>query len=121
MHFSTHQTVSIGNSPFGKINTLETYTGSYTGSEFEHKVIDHASKFASMGVWIVPQGNAGFVYSSVHCYERRESAKYLKFAGDTKLGLHPSVGIDTSIYKDEWKGTTVICESVLVDYDGTNC
>ncbi|ECA3525034.1 methyltransferase, partial [Salmonella enterica subsp. enterica serovar Telhashomer] len=28
--------------------------------------------------------------------------------------------IDTSIYLDQWNGTKVTCESVLVDYDGTN-
>lgn len=39
---------------------------------------------------------------------------------DTGLTLSAGVGIDTSIYKDEWNGTKVICESVLVDYDGKN-
>ncbi|SJJ04449.1 Uncharacterised protein [Shigella sonnei] len=53
-------------------------------------------------------------------YERRESCKYQKFVKDTGYELHPGVGIDTSIYRDEWNGTKVICESVLVDDDGTN-
>ncbi|WP_447842331.1 methyltransferase [Enterobacter cloacae] len=52
--------VAYGNPPFGKINTSEAYTGCYTGSEFEYKVIEHASTFSSYGVWIVPQGSAGF-------------------------------------------------------------
>lgn len=112
--------VAYGNPPFGKINTSEVYTGRYTGSEFEYKVIEHASTFASYGAWIVPQGSAGFQYSGVHCYERKESAKYQKFTSETGYSLEPGVGIDTSIYKDEWNGTKVICESVLVDYDGTN-
>ncbi|EFV9593174.1 methyltransferase, partial [Shigella sonnei] len=46
--------------------------------------------------------------------------KYQKFVKDTGYELHPGVGIDTSIYRDEWNGTKVICESVLVDDDGTN-
>ena len=113
--------VAYGNPPFGKINTSESYTGVYTGTEFEYKVIDHASKFASMGVWIVPQGSAGFVYSGAQYYDRRETPKYVKFHNQTGYTLQPGVGIDTSIYKDQWNGTKVICESVTVDYDGTNC
>jgi len=41
-------------------------------------------------------------------------------ANETGFELHPGVDIDTSIYKDEWNGTKVICESVIVDHDGTN-
>ncbi|WP_260611065.1 hypothetical protein [Klebsiella huaxiensis] len=95
--------------------------GRYTGSEFEYKIIDRAREYASFGAWIVPQGSSGFVYSGAQYYDNsRPSAKYLRFINDTGLELHPGVGIDTSIYKDEWNGTKVICESVLVDYDGTN-
>ncbi|WP_419058953.1 methyltransferase [Kluyvera georgiana] len=112
--------VAYGNPPFGKINTSQAYTGRYTGSEFEYKIIEHASTFASYGAWIVPQGSAGFVYSGAQYYDRRESSKYQKFVKDTGYELHPGVGIDTSIYKDEWNGTKVICESVLIDYDGKN-
>ena len=114
-------TVAYGNPPFGKINTSQVYTGRYRGSEFEYKVIDHASKFASFGAWIVPQGSAGFKYSGhTHYDDTIHTTKYSKFMSDTGLTLSAGVGIDTSIYKDEWNGTKVICESVLVDYDGTN-
>lgn len=34
--------------------------------------------------------------------------------------MQPGVGIDTSIYRDQWNGTNILCESVIVDYDGTN-
>ncbi|CZV80744.1 methyltransferase [Enterobacter sp. JBIWA008] len=113
--------VAYGNPPFGKINTSEAYTGRYTGSEFEYKVIEHASNFSSYGVWIVPQGSAGFKYSGHRYYDASvQTAKYQKFVNDTGYTFQPGVGIDTSIYKDEWNGTKVICESVCVDYDGTN-
>jgi len=112
--------VAYGNPLFGNIKTSHAYTGRYTGAEFEYKVIDHASKFSSMGVWIVPQGSAGFVYSGAQYYDRRESVKYVKFHNQTGYTLHPGVGIDSSIYKDEWNGTKVIVESVIVDYDGMN-
>ncbi|NIG74179.1 methyltransferase [Klebsiella sp. Ap-873] len=118
LQYSTSERFDIayGNPPFGKIKTSEAVTGSYTGSEFEYKVITHAANFADYGVWIVPQGSAGFVYSGVHCYERRESAKYKKFTEQTGWMLEPGCGIDTSIYRDEWHGTNVICEVVKVEY-----
>ncbi|EQA9820640.1 methyltransferase [Citrobacter freundii] len=109
--------VAYGNPPFGKINTSGAYTGRYTGSEFEYKIIDRAREYSSYGVWIVPQGSAGFEYSGHTYYDRSiQSAKYIKFEKDTGLILHPGVGIDTSIYRDQWNGTKVTCESVLVDY-----
>ncbi|EPV6135192.1 methyltransferase [Escherichia coli] len=109
--------VAYGNPPFGKIKTSEAYTGRYTGSEFEYKIIDRAREYSSYGTWIVPQGSAGFKYSGHTYYDRSiQSAKYTKFEKDTGLILHPGVGIDTSIYLDQWNGTKVTCESVLVDY-----
>ncbi|PLN23891.1 methyltransferase, partial [Klebsiella pneumoniae] len=45
-----------------------------------------------------------------------QTAKYQKFVNDTGYSFQPGVGIDTSIYKDEWNGTTVICEVVTVEY-----
>lgn len=109
--------VAYGNPPFGKINTSGAYTGRYTGSEFEYKIIDRAREYSSYGVWIVPQGSAGFKYSGHTYYDRSiQSAKYIKFEKDTGLILHPGVGIGTSIYRDQWNGTKVTCESVLVDY-----
>lgn len=84
-------------------------------------MIEHASTFASYGAWIVPQGSAGFKYSGHRYYDATvQTAKYQKFVNDTGYTFQPGVGIDTSIYKDEWNGTKVICESILVDYDGTN-
>ncbi|MCK7220609.1 methyltransferase, partial [Enterobacter cloacae] len=117
----TNQRGAGHNPPFGKINTSKAYTGCYKGNEFEYKVIEHASTFSSYGAWIVPQGSAGFKYSGHRYFDATvQTAKYQKFANDTGYTFQPGVGIDTSIYKDEWNGTKVICESVLVDYDGTN-
>ena len=60
------------------------YTGCYTGSEFEYKVIDRARDYASMGVGIVPQGSAGFKYSGHRYYDASvQIAKYQKFVKDT--------------------------------------
>ena len=83
-------------------------------------MIELASIFASYGAWIVPQGSAGFQYSGNRYYDASvQTQKYKKFVNDTGYTFHPGVGIDTSIYKDEWNGTKVICESICVDYDST--
>lgn len=108
--------VAYGNPPFGNINTSEAFTGLYKGSEFEYKVIEHASTFSAYGVWIVPQGSAGFVYSGAQYYDRRESGKYKKFTEQTGWTFEVGYVIDTSIYKDEWNGRKVICEVVTVEY-----
>ncbi|WP_411545833.1 methyltransferase [Klebsiella pneumoniae] len=118
LQYSTSERYDVvyGNPPFGKIKTSEAITGRYTGTEFEYKVITHGATLTPYGVWIVPQGSAGFQYSGVHCCERRDSAKYKKFVNDTGWSLEPGCGIDTSIYKDEWHGTSVVCEMVPVEY-----
>lgn len=70
-----------------------------------------------MGVWIVPQGSAGFKYSGHSYYDDSvQTPKYHRFNRETGLVLTPGVGIDTSIYRDEWHGTKVICEVVTVEY-----
>ena len=108
--------VVYGNPPFGKINTSEAFTGSYKGAEFEYKVIEHGSTLSDYGVWIVPQASAGFVYSGAQYYDRRESAKYKKFADQTGFHFEAGCGIDTSIYRDQWHGTSVVCEVITVEY-----
>lgn len=55
-----------------------------------------------MWVWVVPQSSAGFVYSGAQYYDRRETQKYVKFHNQAGYTLQPGVGIDTSIYRDDW-------------------
>ncbi|WP_288492969.1 methyltransferase [uncultured Pantoea sp.] len=108
--------IVYGNPPFGKISTSTIQTGSYSGGEFEYKVITHGASLAWYGVWIVPQGSAGFVYSGAQYYDRRESMKYKKFSEQTGYVFEAGCGIDTSIYRDQWHGTNVVCEVVTVEY-----
>lgn len=61
--------VAYGNPPFGKISTSKAFKGRYKGSEFENKVIEHASTFASYGARIVLQGSAGFKYFGHRYYD----------------------------------------------------
>lgn len=112
--------IVYGNPPFGKIKTSDISGRAYTGSEFEYKVIEHGSTLAPYGVFIVPQGSAGFLYSGRRYYERNESTKYRKFTEQTGWMFEAGCGIDTAIYRDEWNGTKVVCEVVTVDYMSKN-
>lgn len=100
----------ISNPPFGKIKTSECSTLKYKGSEFEYKIIEKASTLSKYGSFILPQMSAGFKYSGTNYYIRNEVQKYKKFNKETSLEILPGIGIDTSIYKDEWKGISVITE-----------
>ncbi len=108
--------VVYGNPPFGNVKTTNSFFGAYTGSEFEYKVIEYGSNFSDYGVWLMPQGSAGFVYSGARYYERRESNKYNKMNKDLGYCFESGCGVDTSIYKDEWRGTSIVCEVVTVEY-----
>lgn len=113
---NTRYDIVYGNPTFGKISTSQSVTGRYRGSEFEYKIIEHGSTLSDYGVWIVPQGSAGFLYSGRRYYERHESAKYQKFTKETGLVFEAGCGIDTSIYRDEWHNTNVLCEVITVEY-----
>lgn len=56
------------------------------------------------------------MYSGAQYYERRESTKYTKFAEQTGFHFEAGCGIDTSIYRDQWHGTNVVCEVVTIEY-----
>lgn len=109
--------VAISNPPFGKIRG-GTYQGPYTGSNFEYKVIEFASRLAAFGAFIVPQGSAPFNYSgnSKGFQEIPNNEKYKKFKEQTGISLSPGCGIDTSIYREDWKNTNVMTEVVLADF-----
>lgn len=107
---------AISNPPFGNIKT-SSFKGKYSGSSFEYKIIEAASKLAKSGAFIIPQMSASFRYSGVQCYEKQTSTKLEKFINQTQIELHANCGIDTSIYKQEWHGVSVVCEVVLCDFN----
>lgn len=103
-----------GNPPFGKNGR----TGhKQTRHDFELAVIDLASNHADYGAFIVPQNTAPFTFSGQRHYDRRTSGKGFKFQEKTGLYLETGVGIDTAIYKDDWKSTNIITEVVTVDFE----
>lgn len=108
---------AFSNPPFGKIKTSE-WTGKYKGSDFEYKVVERASQIAHNGSFILPQNSCGFKYSGVQYYHKIEDSKYNKFVEQTNITLYPGVGIDSSIYKEEWKNTNILVESCVAGWEG---
>ncbi len=106
---------AVSNPPFGAIKG-DKFEGKYTGGQFEYKVIELASRIASYGVFILPQMSAPFRYSGERNFRREEADKAKKFREQTEIELHPSCGIDTSMYVSDWKGVSPICEVVVCDF-----
>lgn len=106
---------AISNPPFGNIKR-ERNSPRYTGKDFEFHVIDIAAHLADYGVFIVPQGSAGFNYSGRARYGRQTEGKAVKFQELTGLHFDGGVGVDTGYYLDQWKGVSPLCEIVCVDF-----
>jgi len=107
---------AISNPPFGVIKG-DNFSGKYTGGQFEYKVIEHASRIANYGVFILPQMSAPFKYSGERYYQHSESDKALKFREQTGIIMVAGCGIDTAMYRDEWRGVSPICEVVCCDFE----
>lgn len=108
--------VAISNPPFGNIKG-DGFNGKYSGSQFEYKVMEIASRLASYGVFILPQASANFEYSGKQNFKEIESDKAKKFREQTGILMQPNCGIDTAIYKDDWRGVSPICEIVCCEFD----
>lgn len=124
---------AISNPPFGKIKTgiSDSIKAklNYKGAEFELITIEIASKIADYGSFIVPAGSTPFRYSGYPYFvDLREKSpgynphgqsvpnKVQKFINETGLDYQFNLGIDTSVYKDAWKGVSPICEVVCFDF-----
>ena len=107
---------AISNPPFGKIKSDATSDWlNYKGSEFEYKVIEIGSRIAKTGVYIIPQISCPFQYSGKPSMQWSQSKKYKKFHSETGIEIEPNCGIDVSSYKDDWVGTSIICEIACVN------
>ena len=109
--------VAISNPPFGNRVKAHGFEGRYTGSTFEYKVIELASRIADTGVFIVPQSSAPFVYSGSRRYDVRESDDCRRFMEQTGILLEPNCGIDTAMYREQWHGVAPTCEIVVCDFE----
>lgn len=106
---------AISNPPFGNLKT-SGHSGKYTGKDFEFRVIDRASQIAKYGTFILPQQSSPFTYSGTQCYRKVENRKYEKFHKETGVVLDAGIGVDTAVYKGDWKNTSILCEDVLAQF-----
>lgn len=112
-----HFDAVISNPPFGNIKRSKNGP-KYTGKDFEYHIIDIASQIADYGVFIVPQMSAGFNYSGRQYYERQaDDSKAGKFQLLTGLHFDAGCGVDTTVYKNDWKGVSPTCEIVCVEFN----
>lgn len=113
---------SISNPPFGRVQTDSTSWLNYRGPEFEFKVIEVASKISRDGAFILPQVSCPFELSGQpHFICKRHngslSSKLISFERDTGITLGHNIGIDTSCYRDQWRGVNITTEIVEVEFD----
>ena len=107
--------IAISNPPFGAVKG-DDYSGSYTGGQFEYKVMELASRLARFGTFILPAGSANFEYSGKRQFNYVESRKAKAFREQTKILMEMNCGIDTSTYQNEWRGVSPVCEIALCDF-----
>ena len=109
----------ISNPPFGQIKTGKPVDNwlAYSGSDFELLAIDVASRIAKRGAFILPQMSTPFRYSGNSYLTEERTDKVKKFERQTGLEYDFNCGIDTSIYIDDWKGVSPVCEIALFDFD----
>lgn len=114
---------AISNPPFGNIKADSPEKGwlKYTSANFEYKVIEIASKIADKGIFILPQESTPFKYSGQTYMKENNSNKYEQFKSKTGLTFEFNVGIDTGVYRNEWKGVSPMCEIINVHFDGEDC
>ena len=104
---------AIANPPFGRVVALSDRRGF---KSFEFAVIDIASQIADNGVFILPQNSTSFRYSGRPCFERLTSGPGVEFEQRTGLFMDCGIGIDTSIYRDQWRGVAPLCEIVTLEF-----
>lgn len=106
---------AIANPPFGRVRR----SGSgprYRGAEFEFHIIDIAAELADLGAFIIPQMSSSFRYSGAPYFDRLKSGKGRDFEAQTGFEMDGGVGIDTSIFRDQWKDTAITCEVACFDF-----
>jgi hypothetical protein len=107
---------AISNPPFGNIKS-DGAKHNYTGAKFEYRVIELASRIADFGAFILPQMSAPFRFSGQQCYREEETDDCRKFREQTGINMESGCGIDTSIYKGDWRGVSPTCEIVVCEFE----
>lgn len=110
--------VAIGNPPFGRVRRSGN-APRYNGPEFEFHVIAIAAELADRGAFLIPQGSASFRYSGAPYFDRLTIGKGVEFQNQTGWEMDGGVGIDTSLFRDQWKDTAITCEVACFDFAET--
>jgi hypothetical protein len=99
--------MAIGNPPFGRVRRSANGPR-YRGAEFEFHVINIAAELADYGAFILPQQSSSFQYSGRQYYQRCKTGKETDFEKATGLEMTCGAGVDTSIFKNDWKDASII-------------
>ena len=108
------------NPPFGRMMKSHHSAPRYKGAEGEFKVLDVATMLAPAGAAIIPAMSAPFDF--VGGFNRRPSPKFKAFFEAAGVSFDGGVGIDCSIYRDDWKGvapSVVVTNWSVADYGDT--
>lgn len=113
--------MAYSNPPFGShiIKNCKSYKPKlYGGSEFDLIIMEQSLLISEHQSFIISQGSCPFTYSGSRNYQLIENNKFIKFKNETNLDIQPSIGIDTSIYREHWKNTNILVEVVeFIDND----
>lgn len=110
--------LAVSNPPFGKVKR-DGDAPRYKGAEFEYHVIDIAAHVAEMGAFIIPNQSASFRYSGEPRYHEESNQKHDRFVKQTGIRLEAGVGVDTSIYENDWHGVSPRVEIVTAEFEPT--
>lgn len=107
---------AIGNPPFGNVRRSGN-APRYRGKDFEFHAIDIAAEMANRGAFILPQQSASFRFSGSQTYRREVSGKGVEFEKATGFVMEDPLGVDTGLYRDSWKDTSIVTEIATFDFE----
>jgi predicted RNA methylase len=105
------------NPPFGKVSktSVDRSWLKYTGADIDIACIEIAMVNAEWVDLIIPPNSCTFRYSGRPYYEEYENKKIEKLKRETGLDFYMSChSVDCSIYKEQWKNTNIVVESLSV-------
>ncbi|MDN5666828.1 MAG: methyltransferase [Renibacterium salmoninarum] len=105
---------AIANPPFGRVHR-DGVGPRFIGAEFEYHLIDLAAEYAPEGAFILPQGSSPFTYSGMPYLKENRHGGYSKFHAQTGIVLEAGLGIETTVYAEQWHGVNVRTEVVRAD------
>lgn len=101
--------IMISNPPFGKDMNKRTAPFLNMSGERDLMVLELALRYAKGGYFILPSGSVPFKFSGERYYKNEPDRwmqrlkRFIKVNEEFKFNMVCD-GIDTSIYKDDWKG-----------------